>query len=222
MSQLVNIPEATRKRLVQLTNLLKLHQENKITSKKISELTGWSETSIRHDLWLIGYNKGVSNGYETQNLLQKISEVLGIETSGDISNNSNAAGTDQISVKNSGKNLCIVGLGRLGAALLDENLTGGSSNFHIKAGFDTNIYRVEILRSIYSLYPASEMNFVIKRENIQYAILTVADKDAQTMADRLIKAGIIGIVNMTNVVLKVPDSIKVENISILNALKLVI
>lgn len=222
MSQLVNIPEATRKRLVQLTNLLKLHQENKITSKKISELTGWSETSIRHDLWLIGYNKGVSNGYETQNLLQKISEVLGIETSGDISNNSNAAGTDQISVKNSGKNLCIVGLGRLGAALLDENLTGGPSNFHIKAGFDTNIYRVEILRSIYSLYPASEMNFVIKRENIQYAILTVADKDAQTMADRLIKAGIIGIVNMTNVVLKVPDSIKVENISILNALKLVI
>jgi len=201
MSQLVKIPEATRKRLVQLINLLKLYPEIKITSKKISELTGWSETSIRHDLWLIGYNKGVSNGYETKNLLQKVSEVQKDETA---------------------KNLCIVGLGRLGAALLDESLAGGSSNFRIKAGFDSNINRVEILRSIYALYPASEMNFVIKRENIQYAILTVADKDAQAMADRLVKAGITGIVNMTSVVLKVPDGIKVENASILNALNLVI
>ena len=65
------------------------------------------------------------------------------------------------------------------------------------------------------------MNWVIKQEKITLAILTVADKDAQSMCDRLVKAGVTGIVNMTRAVLKVPDGVKIENVSILNALKLV-
>ena len=50
--------------------------------------------------------------------------------------------------------------------------------------------RVEILRSTFPLYPAAEMNWVIKQEKITLAILAVADKDAQAMCDRLVKAGI--------------------------------
>ena len=42
------------------------------------------------------------------------------------------------------------------------------------------------------------------------------------MHNRLVKAGIKGIVNMTNVVLTVPDGVKIENLSIVNALKMVI
>ena len=113
-----------------------------------------------------------------------------------------------------------MGLGRLGAALLDEKLTEDTS-FVIKAGFDSNVNRVEILRSNFPLYPAHDMNWVIKQEKISLAVLTVADKDAQVMAERLIKAGILGIVNMTKVVLKVPTNIMVENLSIINALKLI-
>ena len=81
--------------------------------------------------------------------------------------------------------------------------------------------RVEILRSTFPLYPAAEMNWVIKQEKITLAILAVADKDAQAMCDRLVKAGITGIVNMTRTVLKVPDGIKIENLSVLNALKMI-
>ena len=65
------------------------------------------------------------------------------------------------------------------------------------------------------------MSWVIKKENIRLAILTVADKDAQTMCDRLVKAGVTGIVNMTRAVLKVPDGVKVENVSVVNALKMI-
>ena len=119
------------------------------------------------------------------------------------------------------KKVCIAGLGRLGASLLDQNLFDNSV-FEICAGFDSNVNRVEILRSTFPLYPASEMDFVIKREKINFAILTVADKDAQTMANRLIKAGISGIVNMTNVLLKVPQNVKVENLSIITALNLLL
>lgn len=220
----LNIPEPTKKRFVQLLQILKDWPNKKITSVDISDATGWKTTLIRHDLWLAGFNKGVSNGYVVDELLHAINQTLGLETS---DTNSNQIGnvadvnsfTDSFSVGN--KNLCIAGLGRLGAALLDDSVTANSI-FQIKAGFDTNVNRVEILRSTFPLYPASEMDFVVKKEKIKYALLTVSDKDAQNMANRLVKAGIKGIVNLTNVILKVPIDVKVENLSIQNALNMVI
>lgn len=210
MGNIVDLPEPTKKRMIQLLQILKSWPSRKITSLAISNVTGWKDSLIRHDLWLVGFNKGVSNGYFVNELQAKLSQKLGLETQQNAEN--------QISVK---KNCCIVGLGRLGAALLDENLVDGSP-FVIKAGFDSNVNRVEILRSTFPLYPASEMQFIIRKEKIEYAILTVPSKDAQQMTDRLVKSGIKGIVNMTNLVLKIPENIKVENISILNALNLVI
>lgn len=200
MQEQVCLPEVTRKRLVQLLQILKAWPEPKITSVAISDATGWKNSLIRHDLWLLGYNKGVSNGYQVDDLRTVISQVLEVENK---------------------SNCCIAGLGRLGAALLDNQMIEGTS-FSIKAGFDSNLYRVEILRSTFPLYPITDMNRVVKQEDIKYAILTVQEKDAQQMCDRLVNAGIKGIVNMTNTILKVPDSVKVENLSIKNALNLVI
>ena len=193
-----SIPKATRRRLIELESVLKAWQKTKITSADISALTGWKDSLIRHDLWLAGLGgDGVSNGYVTANLLEAVQK----------------ANTEPV-------NVCIAGLGRLGAALLDETLFDGSG-FVIKAGFDSNVNRVEILRSTFPLYPAGDMNWVIKQEHITKAILAVADKDAQTMCDRLVKAGISGIVNMTGRILKVPEGIKTENVSVITALKLV-
>ena len=203
----IELPKATQKRLIQLLQLLRCWQAEKITSVAISESTGWNPSLIRHDLWLLSFNKGVSNGYNVAELTAAIQKVLGIEP---------------LEMSEQGKkNCCIAGLGRLGAALLDESLVEGSP-FVIKAGFDSNVNRVEILRSTFPLYPANEMDWVIKREKIEYAILTVQDSYAQQMHNRLVKAGIKGIVNMTNVVLTVPDGVKIENLSIVNALKMVI
>ena len=197
-SKIENLPKATRRRLIELESVLKAWQKTKITSADISALTGWKDSLIRHDFWLAGLGgDGVSNGYVTADLLEAVRK----------------ANTKTV-------NVCIAGLGRLGAALLDETLFEGSG-FVIKAGFDSNVNRVEILRSTFPLYPAGDMNWVIKQEHITKAILAVADKDAQTMCDRLVKAGISGIVNMTGRILKVPDGIKVENVSVITALKLV-
>ena len=203
MQTVTDLPEATKKRLVQLLRILKEWQDKRITSAEISEKTCWKDSLIRHDLFLVkkmcGLKvQGVSNGYDANDLRDSIEKLLGLES----------------------KNLCIVGLGRLGAALLDENLFE-ESNFSIKAGFDSNLYRVEILRSIFPLYPADDMERVIKHEKIEYAILAVADKSAQSMADKLVDSGIKGIVNMTNVVIKVSNGVKVENLSIINALNLI-
>ena len=193
-----NLPKVTQRRLIELESVLATWQKTKITSADISALTGWKDSLIRHDFWLAGLGGGgVSNGYVTADLLEAVRK----------------ANTETVYV-------CIAGLGRLGAALLDEALFEGSG-FAIKAGFDSNVNRVEILRSTFPLYPAADMNWVIKQEHISRAILTVAAKDAQSMCDRLVKAGITGIVNMTRAVLKVPDGVRVENVSVVTALKLV-
>lgn len=229
----IDLPKPTKKRLIQLLAILQKWPDKKITSVAISEASGWKSSLIRHDLWLLGFKKGVSNGYYIEELEQVIKSALNISFKKDTfmlsKKESNVAYTSDCStaVVGSGsaegifKKVCIAGLGRLGASLLDQNLFDNSV-FEICAGFDSNVNRVEILRSTFPLYPASEMDFVIKREKINFAILTVADKDAQSMANRLIKAGISGIVNMTNVLLKVPQNVKVENLSIITALNLLL
>lgn len=229
----IDLPKPTKKRFIQLLAILQKWPDKKITSVAISEVSGWKSSLIRHDLWLLGFKKGVSNGYYIEELEQVIKSALNISFKKDTfmlsKKESNVAYTSDslTAVVGSGsaegifKKVCIAGLGRLGASLLDQNLFDNSV-FEICAGFDSNVNRVEILRSTFPLYPASEMDFVIKREKISFAILTVADKDAQTMANRLIKAGISGIVNMTNVLLKVPQNVKVENLSIITALNLLL
>ena len=199
MSETLKLPEASKKRMVQLLQILKAWPQKKITSAQISEITGWKDSLIRHDFWLIGKNlNGVSNGYSVENLIFVLEELI---------------------CDSSTKNCCIVGLGRLGAALLDQSFFE-SSGFEIKVGFDSNLYRVEILRTSFPLYPADDMPWVIKQEKIEYAILSVQNKDAQAMTDRLVKTGIKGIVNLTQRLVKTPASVKVENLSIINALNL--
>lgn len=213
-----NLPKVTRRRLIELEGVLAAWQKAKITSADISDLTGWKDSLIRHDLWLAGLGGGVSNGYVTADLLTAVRKAnAGPEKAGS-AGGVLSGGRDAGSANTT--NVCIVGLGRLGAALLDEALFEGSG-FAIKAGFDSNVNRVEILRSTFPLYPAADMNWVIKQEHISRAILTVAAKDAQTMCDRLVKAGITGIVNMTNSVLRVPENVRLENLSILNSLKII-
>ena len=194
----------TKKRMIQLCTLLDSFSKEKITSLEIKALTGWTDSTIRHDFWLMGLKKGVSNGYFTAELKSELKEKLGLNNDAEAKK----------------KNLCIVGLNRLGAALLDENMFS-ESGFVIKAGFDSNLYRVEILRSSFPLYPATQMDFVIKKEKIEYAVLTVDARSAQSMAEKLSKAGVRGIVNMTEAVLRVSENVKVENVSVTNALKMV-
>ena len=197
------LSSVVKKRMIQLCDLLESFSKEKITSKEIKALTGWTDSTIRHDFWLMGLKKGVSNGYFTAELKAELEEKLNLK----------ADSESQL------KRLCIVGLNRLGAALLDDQMFS-EGGFEIKAGFDANLYRVEILRSSFPLYPATQMEFVIKKEKIEYAVLTVDSKNAQNMADKLCKAGIKGIVNMTKALITVPKNVKVENVSVVNALKL--
>ena len=163
-------------------------------------MTGWSDSLIRRDILLLGFKGGVSNGYFVEELYEAICSELNLKKN-----------------DSSKKNCCIVGLGRLGAALLENSLFEGSP-FAVVAGFDSNVNRTEILRSTFPLFPASKMENVIREKNIEFALLAVAEKEAQKMADRLVECGIKGIANYTNTILAVPKEIALENVSPVTAL----
>lgn len=217
MKTSVNLPTATKKRITQLLQILKSWESKKITSVDISNLTGWKDSLIRHDFWYLrnfqnqqGLLKdsensfGVSNGYDVEKLKALIFEVLGGNPFS-LQNNSET------------KNCCIVGISNFGESFLHSTNVQDSA-FLIKAGFDTNLNLVEVSSSPFPLFHTNDMAFVIKKEKIEFAILTVKDKDAVLMAQRLINYGIKGIVNMTNVMLAVPKNIKVINLSVVNSL----
>ena len=55
-----DIPEVVKKRMIQLCTLLASFSKEKITSQEIKALTGWTDSTIRHDFWLLDLKKGVS------------------------------------------------------------------------------------------------------------------------------------------------------------------
>lgn len=195
------ISKPARERLIQLTRLLEtLENEswNLITSSEIQKRTGWTSFTIRRDISLLNKNCATSAGYDVKALREAICNELGIST-----------------VE---RRCCIVGLGRLGSALL--GFKGfASSSFRIVAGFDSSVNRTETLSADFPLYPTSRLETIIASEKIEYAILTVPEKVAQETALRLANCGIKGIVNYTSTILSVPSGTVVENISVIDALQ---
>lgn len=194
------IPEPSRRRLVLLAQLLAQQNEEKITSVAIEQLTGWSPSLIRRDISLLEIRCGASNGYKVRELRDAIRAAL------------NIGGTTD-----NDRKCCIVGLGRLGAALL-ENSIFENSPFRIAAGFDSSVNRTEVLRSTFPLHPVSRLEAVVAESHIEFAILAVPDSEAQETASRLASCGIKGIVNYTGTVLSVPETTAVENVSPVTAL----
>lgn len=189
------IPGPSKKRLFTLARLLSQQKKEKITSVELSSLTGWGEATIRRDISLLELHNGVSNGYDVKILHDAICASLQIDSD-----------------KNEKHRCCIVGLGKLGEALLESSVFKGSS-FELVAGFDTNFNKIEIMKTEIPLFATLDLEKKIRSLKIEYAILAVPDEKAQFMADRLVACGIKGIVNYTNTVLSVPKIVRVEHVN---------
>ncbi|MBN2735969.1 MAG: redox-sensing transcriptional repressor Rex [Spirochaetales bacterium] len=181
------LPEPSIQRLCLLYRLLsRVEKEGRLTvnSGFLAEQLNVKATSIRRDISLLGEFGNTIAGYEVQPLKQAIFKGLGLE---------------------SVKRACIVGLGRLGASILNYQgfLMG---DVMVVAGFDSNINMLEMMESAVSLYPAYQIDEIVRSRNIEIGIITVPMKAAQGVADKLIQAGIKGILNFTPVVLKSDNS----------------
>lgn len=197
---MINLPTRTKERLIILERLIHQQEEKNITSRKLSALTGWSEDTIRRDILHLNMKAGSKSGYSIVELKTAIGSALGTGSPGQK------------------HNCCIVGLDKLGSALL-ENSIFENSPFALVAGFDTNVNRIEMMKSSFPLFATLDLEIKVPSMKIEYALLTVSDDRAQQIADRLVSAGIKGIVNYTNVILHLPKNIRVRNVNTVLILK---
>jgi redox-sensing transcriptional repressor len=103
----------------------------------------------------------------------------------------------------------IVGAGNLGTALMGYR----EFRFHglnIVAAFDKNPQKSGAVIHGVTVLPTDAMDVHIRKFDVKIAILTVPSPFAQETADILVKSGIEGIWNFTNVKLKVPANVVVQ------------
>ncbi|MDR3145160.1 MAG: redox-sensing transcriptional repressor Rex [Treponema sp.] len=218
---MTSIPEPAKERLLILMRLLEKDAGGKadgrddggaagraaVTSAELESLTGWSSQTIRKDISCLGGccgdeggapgKVGSNAGYTAENLVPLIKRALGLDRP---------------------RRFCVVGLGRLGSAYLNVAFFE-PGEFELCAGFDTNVNRVEILKSPAPLYPAYKMAEVIRRFSIEIALLCVPGDAAQGAGERLAAAGIRGILNFAPVALKLPPEVAVRNVNVVDELR---
>ena len=110
-------------------------------------------------------------------------------------------------------NVIIIGTGNLGTALLHYNFYR-SRNTKIIAAFDNDVSKTNHEIEGVPVYDIGRLKEVIDSFHVEAAILTVPAKVAQKITDRLVEAGVRGILNFTPLILTVPENVRVHNIDL--------
>lgn len=193
------IPEKTVERLSLYRRVLidLIPTQEFIYSHDLAAILHLTPVQVRRDLMLIGYSGTLRKGYNLQDLLQKLSNILD---------------SDSIT------NVCIVGMGNLGRAITGY-FNGRRTKLKIVAAFDNDTTKINHLVSGIYCYSINQMFDVIKKENIRIGIITTPPEVATLACEQLVAAGIKGIMNYTSTRLKVPDSIFIEEYDMITSLE---
>ena len=170
---------------------------NRISSKELSKLTGFTASQIRQDLNNFGGFGQQGYGYNVEELKKELGKILGLDNN---------------------YNVVLTGAGNLGNAL--SNYKGfEESGFNIIGVFDLNYEKPRPSKKDKSdKRPVEELEEFIKENNVKIGIITTSKRHAQEIADIYVKAGIKGIWNFADVDLKLPDDVKLEDVRLSESL----
>ena len=189
------IPRKTIYRLsIYLRCLARLRENgiSTVSSEALARVAGVKSTQLRKDLACFGTFGTRGLGYDVAELSKKIAEELG---------------TSRL------QPVILVGAGHLGLALLSYR-GFEKEGFEIVAAFDTEPGRKREKEIKQPIYGMDELPSFVKRQNVKMALLTVPAAAAQEVANRLVEAGITGILNFSPIVLSVPEKVMVNNVNL--------
>jgi redox-sensing transcriptional repressor len=164
----------------------------RIFSHELAEMCGYTAVQVRRDLMAVGHRSSTSRGYDCRKLVRAISETLG---------------------RRQVRRMVMVGAGRLGRALLGH-FVDRRHMFAPVAVFDRDEEKVGKMIHGVSCHAIDDMDEFVRRERVRIAILTIPAEGAQEMAERLVRAGVRGILSFAPTALRVPSGVFVENMDI--------
>ncbi len=194
------LPHKTIERLSQYRRALLICLDNNkdyIFSHEIAKIQHITPVQVRRDLMLIGYSGTLRKGYNIRELIDLIAEIIDSEE---------------------GIKVAIIGMGNLGRALINY-FSGKRHKLSIVAGFDVNPDKIGRVVNNVPCYDPHRMSEIIKKEGIEIGIITVPADKAMVATNRLVEAGIKGILNYTPKPVNVPDGIYLEEYDMITTLE---
>ncbi len=194
------LPHKTIERLSQYRRaLLMIHTTGKthIFSHEIAKIIHITAVQVRRDIMLIGYTGTLRKGYNVKELIDLIGEIIDSE----------------MIIR-----VCVIGVGNLGRAIINY-FSGKRTKLSIVAVFDSNTEKVGKKYSGVTCYDIEQLNELVKNEDIKIGIITVPADQGQVTADRLVKAGVKGILNYAPKSVSVPKDVHLEEYDMITSLE---
>jgi redox-sensing transcriptional repressor len=166
-------------------------------SHQLASMACVTPAQVRRDLMAIGYTGSPNKGYRVKDLAKSIGRVIDGDEPAQVA---------------------LVGMGNLGRAIVSF-LRGRRSALKVVATFDSDATKAGRMISGCMCYPQGKIEEVIEEKRISVAILTVPAESAQNVADRVVEAGVRGILNYAPVPLRVPEWVFLENRDVTAALE---
>ena len=193
------IPTPTLERLATyLTVLTSLRNTNveTVSSTDLEERTGVNAAQFRKDLSYFGEFGRPGVGYNVRDLHARIRTILKLDRT---------------------QPVLLVGAGNLGRALAGYPPLG-ADNFEIVAVFDNN--PAKIGRELWDLTikDIAAITWENRRLGAQIGIIAVPACAAQQVAEQLVEANVLTILNFAPVVLRLPAHVKVRNVDFVQEL----
>jgi len=160
-----------------------------VSSYELGQKLDMNPAQIRKDLAYFGEfgRKGI--GYEVSYLVEKIKQILKIDRH---------------------LNVALIGAGHLGIALSNYNRFS-REKLSIVAVFDNAPDKIGTTFGNHTVRPLEELGPVIAEMDIRIGIITVPAAAAQGVAERLVDAGVRGILNFAPISLRVPETVQLRN-----------
>ncbi|MFO7899329.1 MAG: redox-sensing transcriptional repressor Rex [Planctomycetota bacterium] len=190
-----NIPDSAVRRLsAYLRQLEHLAREGveRVSSQQLASYMKVGAAQVRRDLTLFGQFGRRGVGYEVVDLIEQLRRILGTHVPW---------------------NVVVVGAGALSSALARYDGLG-RRGFHIVAAFDVDPDKVGDRLGEVEVRAMNELEAQITLHEVRLAILAVPEDAAQAAADRLVEAGIEGILNFAPARLEIPPHVYVNHVDI--------
>lgn len=171
---------------------LKANQIATVSSSALAKAAGVKPTQLRKDLTYFGQIGTRGLGYDVKALSGKLTEALG---------------TTRL------QPVILVGVGNLGAALL-HYIGFAKEGFEIIGAFDCDPSPKRAAGCPVRLMGMSSLRGFVEGHRVKMAILAVPATAAQAVANDLVRAGIMGILNFSPTLLQVPDGVVVNNVDL--------
>jgi redox-sensing transcriptional repressor len=161
-----------------------------VSSQQLGDQLQVTPAQIRKDLSYFGRFGKQGRGYSVHDLVERLRQILGV---------------------NSYWNVAVVGVGRLGRAIL--NYPGfNPDGFHLVAAFDLSPEVIGQEVGGLVVRPLEELEQVAVEKAVSIAIVAVPVSETQEVVDRLVAYGVRAILNYAPIVPHVREGIRIRNI----------